>query len=267
MKSLSSIALIMGAGILFSACYSTKTATTGAREATINATSITGKKWKLTELYGKPVTPTINGKEPFILLQDTGNRYSASGGCNGLGGSFTLSGNGRIKFSQGVSTMMACENMGIETGLKKVLEQTDNYTINGNAMSFNKARMSPLARFEAAGESTAEQALNGTWELDYISDARIAFEGLYPNKKPVIIFNLPDTKATGNSSCNSFNVTFTIDGANIRFNDAASTRMACPGSGEATFFNTLKTVTKYSVTGNTLNLITSDIAVMRFQKK
>lgn len=265
MKSLLSITL-MSAGILFSACHSTKTATTGDNRATADASGITGKKWKLTELYGKPVAPTINGKTPFILLQDTGNRYTASAGCNGLGGSFTLSGNGRIKFSLGMSTMMACENMEIETGLTKVLEQTDNYTVNGNTLSFNKARMAPLARFEAE-ESTAEQALNGTWELDHITGSRIAFEGLYPGKKPVIIFNLPDTKATGNSSCNSFNVTFTIDGTNIRFNDAASTRMACPGSGEATFFNTLKTVTKYSVTGNTLNLIMDDIAVMRFQKK
>ena len=28
-----------------------------------------------------------------------------------------------------------------------------------------------------------------TWELDYISGPRIAFEGLYPDKKPQISFN------------------------------------------------------------------------------
>lgn len=165
-----------------------------------------------------------------------------------------------------MSTMMACDNMEIETGFKKVLEQTDNYTVDGNTLSFNKARMAPLARFEAE-ESTVTQELNGTWELDYISGPRIAFEGLYPGKKPFITFSLPETRATGNSSCNSFNVTFIIDGSNIKFNPPVSTRMACPGSGEAVFFNTLKTVTKYSATGNTLNLIMGDIAVMRFRKK
>jgi heat shock protein HslJ len=233
----------------------------------MDAKGITGKKWKLTELYSKPVAGAINGKEPFILLQDTGNRYTASAGCNGLGGTFTLSGSGRIKFSQGMSTMMACENMEIETGLKKVLDQTDNYTVNGNTLLFNKARMAPLARFQMVDESTAQQELNGTWELDYISGPKIAFEGLYPGKKPFITFNLADNKVTGNSSCNNFNAAFTIDGSNIRFNDPASTRMACPGAGEATFFKTLKTVTKYSISGNTLNLMMGDIAVMRFQKK
>jgi heat shock protein HslJ len=259
------IALI-GAAILFSACHSAKTAGAGTNNTNTDANSITGRKWRLTELYGKPVAETINGKMPFILLQDTGSRYSASAGCNGLGGSFTLSGNSRIKFSQGMSTMMACDNMEIETGFKKVLEQTDNYTVDGNTLSFNKARAAPLARFEAE-ESTVTQELNGTWELDYISGPRIAFEGLYPDKKPFITFSLPETRATGNSSCNSFNVTFIIDGSNIKFNPPASIRMACPGSGEAVFFNTLKTVTKYSVTGNTLNLIMGDIAVMRFRKK
>jgi heat shock protein HslJ len=257
---------LVGTAILFSACHSAKTAGAGSDNTTPDTGSITGRKWRLTELYGKPVAATINGKMPFILLQDTGSRYSASAGCNGLGGSFTLSGNSRIKFSQGMSTMMACENMEVETEFKKALEQTDNYTVSGNTMSFNKARMAPLARFEAE-ESTATQELNGTWELDYISGPRIAFEGLYPNKKPFMTFDLPETRATGNSSCNSFNVTFTIDGSNIKFNDPASTRMACPGSGEAVFFNTLKTITKYSVTGNTLNLIMGDIAVMRFRKK
>lgn len=105
------------------------------------------------------------------------------------------------------------------------------------------------------------------WELDYISGAKIAFDGLFPNKKPALTFNLPDTKATGNGGCNNFNVTFTMEGNNIKFQEPASTRMACPGNGEATFFNTLKTVTKYSISDNTLNLIMGDIAVMRFQKK
>jgi heat shock protein HslJ len=147
MKRSLPIALI-GTAILFSACHSAKTAGDSTNNATTDTGSITGRKWILTELYGKPVAATINGKIPFIQLQDTGSRYSATAGCNGLGGSFTLSGHGRIKFSLGMSTMMACEHMEIETEFKKVLEQTDNYTLSGITLSFNKARMAPLARFQ-----------------------------------------------------------------------------------------------------------------------
>lgn len=246
------------------------TACDTAKKAASNNVSpdpLFGTKWKLTELNGKPVADKINGKEPFLELQEADKRYTASGGCNGIGGQFTLSKNGRIQFSQGMSTMMACENMEVETQLKNALIATDNYTIHGNTLSLNKARMAPLARFQAINPSVADNELNGTWEVDYVSGTRIAFDGLYPGKRPVITFNLTDNKATGNSSCNNFNTTFTINGSNITFNDPMSTKMACPGEGEAVFFKTLKTVTQYSISGNTLNLIMGDIAVMRLQKK
>lgn len=110
---------------------------------------ITDRKWKLVELQGQPVADKINGKEPFILLQKKDNRYSASGGCNGMGGTFTLQDHGRIKFSQPISTMMACENMDIEHGLSQALMTADNYSLSGDHLSLNKARMAPLARFKA----------------------------------------------------------------------------------------------------------------------
>lgn len=118
-------------------------------EDTKQTNVITDRKWKLVELAGKPVADNVNDKEPFILLQKKDSRYSASGGCNGMGGTFTLQDNGRIKFSQGMSTMMACENMEIENGLREALRAADNYSLNGDDLSLNKARMAPLARFKA----------------------------------------------------------------------------------------------------------------------
>jgi heat shock protein HslJ len=110
---------------------------------------ITDKKWKLIELAGKPVADSVNGKLPFLLLQKADRRYSASGGCNGLGGEFELLPNGKIKFTQGMSTMMACEDMWVETELNQALVEADNYTLGDNTLSLNKARMAPLARFQA----------------------------------------------------------------------------------------------------------------------
>jgi heat shock protein HslJ len=110
---------------------------------------ITDRKWKLVELAGQPVADQINGKEPFLMLNLKDNRYSASGGCNGLGGDFELQGELRIKFVPGMSTMMACENMEIEKELNRVFSLADNYSLSGDNLSLNKARMAPLARFKA----------------------------------------------------------------------------------------------------------------------
>lgn len=134
----------------FAACTTFKRSSTQqSTKDNMKTNVITDRKWKLVELDGKPVADKINGKEPFIILQKSDLRYSASGGCNGMGGSFTLQDNGRIKFSQGMSTMMACENMEIESGLNKALIATDNYSLHGDDLSLNKARMAPLARFKA----------------------------------------------------------------------------------------------------------------------
>lgn len=111
--------------------------------------------------------------------------------------------------------------------------------------------------------------LNGTWELNYISGIRIAFDGLYPDKKPQITFDVDNKKISGNTGCNSFNGKLNMDGNKINFNDPmAMTRMMCQGAGETTFLETLKKVNTWSVSeGNTLNLIMGDIAMMRFTKK
>jgi heat shock protein HslJ len=46
--------------------------------------------------------------------------------------------------------MMACGDMAIENGFKDVLKNTDNYSLSGDSiLTFNKARMAPLARFRA----------------------------------------------------------------------------------------------------------------------
>jgi heat shock protein HslJ len=105
--------------------------------------------WKLTELMGQPVPgPEPDKKEAHIILKSD-NRLQGFAGCNNIMGSYELKNELSITFSGVASTLMACPDMKTEDALKKVLEQADNYTIKGNTLSLNKARMAPLAKFEA----------------------------------------------------------------------------------------------------------------------
>lgn len=116
-------------------------------------------------------------------------------------------------------------------------------------------------------KAMSNNPLQGTWELNYISGKRIAFEGLYPNKKPQLTFDSSKTEVRGNSSCNGFSSKYTVNGNSITFGDPLGTMMACEGSGEQDFYQMLKKVNKYSTDGTTLNFIIDDVAVMRFAKK
>lgn len=113
-------------------------------------------------------------------------------------------------------------------------------------------------------------SLEGTWQLNYITGPRIAFDGLYPNKKPTIIFDLKEKRVSGNSSCNQYFGQLNIDGNQINFKDAkmGMTMMACQGEGESVYMRTLEKINSYSISedGKTLNFIMGDIAMMRFEK-
>lgn len=118
--------------------------------------------------------------------------------------------------------------------------------------------------------STDSSKLSGTWELNYITGSRIAFDGLYPNKKPTITFDVVNNVVSGNTSCNNFNGKLIVEGNKIDFTiPLAMTKMMCQdGKGENVFLGTLKKVNTYSISnGTSLNFIQDDISVLRFSKK
>ncbi len=106
--------------------------------------------WVLTELNGKPVAiPDSTEKPNYIYFNAERSRVSVTGGCNMMGGTYQLLAGNRIKFGQMISTMMACPDMSIEMGLKRMTEMVDNYAISGDNLSFAKAKMAPVARFKS----------------------------------------------------------------------------------------------------------------------
>lgn len=130
---------------LFAACKSQKTAAGNGGNAEITETY-----WRLTELRGKPVGPMGAGKKDiYIRLKKEENQLQGFAGCNGFGGRFELKEGNRIVFSNIMGTMMACDDLANENKLFEALREADNYIHLGKKLILNKARMAPLARFEA----------------------------------------------------------------------------------------------------------------------
>lgn len=111
-------------------------------------------------------------------------------------------------------------------------------------------------------------SLEGTWVLNYITGPRIAFDGLYPEKKPTIIFDLAGNKIAGNNSCNQYFGALIVDGNKINFKDAkmGMTMMACQGNGDSVYMDTLDKIESYTITdgGKTLNFLIGNVVMMRF---
>lgn len=114
-------------------------------------------------------------------------------------------------------------------------------------------------------------SMEGTWELSYISGSRIAFEGLYPNKKPIITFDLKENRVSGNNSCNNYSGKLAVDGNKISFKaPMATTKMMCmDAKGETVYMAILQKIDSYTISedGKTLNFIMGNVPMMRFEKK
>jgi heat shock protein HslJ len=120
----------------------------GAQDA--RPAPLTETTWRLVELSGEPVAAADGARSPYLLLQAEGGRFQGFGGCNSFSGSYALEEGGRIRFTDVAATMMACPDMETESQLFKALETADNYALTDRGLSLNRARMAPLARFEAA---------------------------------------------------------------------------------------------------------------------
>ena len=108
MKKLVTIAMITVLTLGMTSCgssqnnFDSKKATSEKIMSTLNNTS-----WVLKRLdvQNRDFVPTDEQKELVLSFQD--NNYSASDGCNGLGGEFNIADN-KVSFDKGMSTMRYC---------------------------------------------------------------------------------------------------------------------------------------------------------------
>lgn len=225
--------------------------------------------WKLVEVNGRGIGSEFNASLAFTPGQV--NKVTGSTGCNKLTGTFELKGTDAIKFLPIATTRMACldENAGaVERDLLEAVTKVGSWIITDKTLLL-KSGNNVLLKLESQKPPSAEElALNGDWELNYISGAKIAFEGLFPNKKPTLIFEFPKREASGNGGCNGYSSKVIVNGNKINFGDALSTMMACEGNGEPVYFRILKNVTSFNMSdSNSLSLIMGDITVLGFTKK
>lgn len=111
---------------------------------------LAGTYWKLTELNGRQILiDTQYTHEPYMILQLNDSSIKGNGGCNGFGGTFQLKKPNRIKIEGIISTMMACEKIQLENDYFNMLKMADNYYVIADTLILNKAKMAPLARFQA----------------------------------------------------------------------------------------------------------------------
>lgn len=107
--------------------------------------NVEDKRWLLVELNGKAVKGTP--ETHYIIFHSNDGRLEAKVDCNVLLNNYKIKNELQLKIEPGITTLMACEG-NLEQEFSDVLKTADNISSDGKTLSLNKARMSPLARFE-----------------------------------------------------------------------------------------------------------------------
>lgn len=105
-----------------------------------------GTRWELATLRGQDLPRDLQQK-PWLVLRRDGT-VAGFAGCNSFSGTYAQEGL-QLRFGDLASTLMACLDGDMNDALLEVLRDVDNYTRSSNTLSLNRARMAPLAQFEA----------------------------------------------------------------------------------------------------------------------
>jgi heat shock protein HslJ len=107
--------------------------------------------WELREIAGKPVAaPAEGAKAPSLVFERDGNRVSGFAGCNRFSGTCEFPADGQLRFSMMAATRMACPDMTLEDEFLRALGTADSYSNDGKVLKLLRAKMAPLAVFEAS---------------------------------------------------------------------------------------------------------------------
>lgn len=255
MNFMKQIVSVMFAVFLLTACSTSKKVTTMGPSLY--------HKWDLKVLNGNNITAQ-HMKPIYLEFNESESKIYGSGGCNRFFGNFTKTGQS-IAFQSIGSTKMSCGNDAdkLENEFLQALGKVNSYKFEDNTLML-MSNAEVIARLEESHAVPDDMA--GTWELFYITGRKIAFQGLYPDKKPVMTFQTGSSEFYANTSCNSLQGSYNGKKGGKLFNPGAMTLMSCPGEGEQAFLDQLKIVDAYQVSGDTLTFLFKDIPNMKFVK-
>ena len=228
------------------------------------------QKWTLVNMNGK----AVEGGRIHLSLDPKSNKFSGSGGCNGIFGRFSYHQKTRlITLGDVASTLMACADdqlNQLEQEFKQTLNtKTFRVETTGNTMVFYKGGVKVLEF--SNGKGMADNGSGSIWKFIAKNKWRlIQMNGETQTESPVTInFDLAEKRFNGNSGCNNYMGTYEAGNQTIAFGPAASTRRACLDQKlnalENKFLSILGTKNfSFDVADQTLNLYQDNRLVLMF---
>lgn len=226
-------------------------------------------EWKLSEAYG---TTAPRWTTAQLNINDSGDRFTGSTGCNQMFGSLSLRGN-RILFGAIGTTKRACKmiagSIPEETFLRGMNAAT-RYRVDGRELSLFDRRGRTVLKFRrfekdpGNGAGTVELE-DKKWMLESIGNRRT----FAPITGVSMIFDPSRDSVGGDSGCNVYGGNYSVNRRTIAIKNVISTMRACIEDGkmqtERELFDGLKRANKFDISGNRLRLYRGSELLLTFR--
>ena len=181
---------------------------------------------------------------------------SGSNGCNRFTGPYTVDGD-QLEIGQVAVTEMACEPPAdaVERAFMAALEEVAGWSVEDGELTLSDADGKELLRFGVP-------SIEGAWDATAFLHGGGVSSPL-PGTAVTATFSA-DGSLSGSAGCNTYNTTYTVDGAKLTIGkEIATTRMMCAEpaglmEAEAEYIAALPRAVAYRVEGTMLSLLTAE---------
>lgn len=191
--------------------------------AVTNPSSIIAGEWTIYKVNDRLITGEEN--RPYIIFDESCNRFYATNGCNTLNGDYLLGSANRISLSNVISTMRSCPDATFEYEINNAINDARSISASRQGNEFYLDIKDESGRVIMILRKHNMDYLNGSWQIVNINENSCDNEALQ------MVIDIPELKIHGNTGCNIFNGSLLIDpdkSNSIMFQQIISTRMSCP---------------------------------------
>lgn len=97
------------------------------------------QRWVVVQMKGVPVQQSGSRRDAFVSFNPTEKKFNGNAGCNQMSGNYSLDGRD-IRFSEVITTKMACPDIEFETVFLGELAKVDRYEVEGTDLLLKRKR-------------------------------------------------------------------------------------------------------------------------------
>jgi copper homeostasis protein (lipoprotein) len=174
---------------------------------------------------------------------------------------------GRWEFSDDGKTVVLQSGRGTtEKFALQVVEILRKLDSAGNEIdskfNYELRRASEFAPLDSGGTAVKATLENTSWRLTGLGNSSVGAPS--PQREAYFLLDPANHRVSGSGGCNRLAGSYELNGEQLKFGPMAGTRMACPEGmdTEQAFLQSLERVSKWKITGQSLELFDSDGKVL-----